>query len=235
MPNMLQVDHNGLLPPSGAVDGVNMTYHHIIPRNILCDWWNAMEERKHVLEARSYLEALIDAAYTRLGAGEKQPTPIPAYLTNNNGEYVRASVLKSALPKFDNRTWKQSTDGNNWDVFNTLFQWWPGNIHRGPTLRLAPTAPGWEADVDDGGDQFEQAAKQVVPLATFTALETACTAIRAYIQEQDPTRQKPLLSKATGQLMAVVTQKDFCPYNKLKWYMVSSGPNLGRWRLKPQA
>lgn len=231
MPQMIQVDHNGLLPPAGAVDGVNMTYHHIIPRDILCSWWDAMESRRHIGEAKGYIEALIDATYTRLQAGEKEPKPIPAYLTDNDGQYVRPSVLKSVLPKFDNGTWRQDKDGKTWDVFSAIFQWCPGNIHRGPTLRISPGTGGWDANIDDGGNRFELSAKQVLPQNAFDALQTACSAIVAYIEEQDSKKQKPLLNRATSQLMAVVGTTAFCDYDKRKWYMVTFGPNMGRWRL----
>lgn len=64
-----------------------------------------------------------------------------------------------------------------------LLMWMPGNIHRGPSTRFTPKDKGlWDKELDDGGDEFEEAAKLIISPTQFQTLTKLNTAIDTYLK-----------------------------------------------------
>lgn len=74
------------------------------------------------------------------------------------------------------------------NAVHQLLMWMPGNIHRGPSKRFTPKDKGmWNKGLDDGGEEFEEAAKLIIPGGQFETVSKLNAAIDTYIKAPDKT------------------------------------------------
>jgi hypothetical protein len=107
------------------------------------------------------------------------------------------------------------------EAIEKFIRWMPGNIHRGPSKRFTEKEDGelWNADLDDGGDKFESAAKKVVSAPQFKTLETLNAAIDSYLAAPDETTHLATISTCLDQMKAY----SMTEYNKDQWAEVERG------------
>ena len=157
-----------------------MTYHHIIPRNILADFWNRMKEngqlslfcqkdgfknllietKKRIDNRNSYLLELIekeDNSFTkeRLKRNMSSLFEVDGVIVSDSKLIERLSLLDEVNDKTDDEL----------RIIGQIFQWWPANIHHGPTNRCKGGEEG------DGENNFEESAKYIVREHIFSSLK----------------------------------------------------------------
>src|SRR5436309_11624400 len=110
--------------------------------------------------------------------------------------------------------------------------WMPGNIHRGPNKRLTPKDKGaFDKDLDDGGDEFEEGAKNVIGADQFQTLSALNAAIDTYLKMPDETDILATIASLLDKMKSY-SVKDF---DEAEWEEVTAGPPKARktaWRLK---
>ncbi len=110
-------------------------------------------------------------------------------------------------------------DANAKAVVNKLLMWMPGNIHRGPSKRVTPGDAAFDKDLDDGGDSFEEAAKQVISPEHFATIKSLDQKIDAYLGNPSDTSVLPDLGKLLEKMKAF-SVTDYKPEN---WEEVNVG------------
>lgn len=210
------VEHQGLLANTGTtrIGGANvqMTYHHVIPRNKLSTFWSRVVTNRQVKHLVSGLTTAVDNAYERGGA------TATAFQDNNGTEITKKQVTKliGDLGKKTrtNQAINLSADEQaRGDLLERIFQWMPGNIHRGPSLRMSITAQGADPERDDGGDQFEVSAKHVIPEDKYTDLKSMDALIDKYIADNKAEH----LIKISPLVQAISGQTSPYPYHPDNW------------------
>lgn len=88
----------------------------------------------------------------------------------------------------------------------------PGNIHRGPSKRLTPGDAAFDKDLDDGGDSFEEAAKQVISPEHFATIKSLDQKIDAYLGNPSDTSVLPDPGKLLEKMKAF-SVTDYKPEN----------------------
>ncbi len=129
-------------------------------------------------------------------------------------------------------------------VVNKLLMWMPGNIHRGPSKRFVPGDTGFDKDLDDGGDAFEEAAKQVIPPKQFETVKELDEKIDVYLGNPSGTAALPRI----GELLEAMKAYSVTDYDLANWEEVTLGgtnaetkgkkkQETGKkaWRLKKKA
>lgn len=116
-------------------------------------------------------------------------------------------------------------------VVNKLLMWMPGNIHRGPSKRFVPGDAGFDKDVDDGGDAFEEAAKQVIPAKQFETVKALDAKIDAYLGNPGDTSVLPAIGVLLEEMKAY-SVTDYVPDNWVEATVGAKKSQKKAWRLK---
>lgn len=207
----------GANDPSHGVQPTAMTYHHIIPRNKLSSFWNSVQANGDLVHLVNAVSGIMDDANDRVNAD-------PNLATSTAFEIDGAAQSKTDMSS----AMKDLAKGNNIDsgaanIIEAIFQWWPGNIHQGPTDRPVKI----DMEEDDGGDEFEQSAKHVVPSSQYKALEKMDKLIDSYNSSD-----KVLVKKVGGIIGQLRSVSTIQPYKAAKWYQVTRGTQQGKWRIQ---
>lgn len=245
---MATVEAEGLYPNVNDVFNVRgvraFTYHHIIPRERLRDFWNNLATNNELsyTEMKTLCAAIIDHHYDRL-IGTKVVRP---YLRSErpicleaDGEFVERGTLKAVVDKGRKGDVLTATETNQLDIFTHMYQWWGGNIHIGPSDRLNPNSTYWKEDYDDGGNQFEVSAQHVIPQETFNHLQTASNEMVSCIGPNPVTdrgKRRQHIENVRFHLMkALESRNDPWPYDASHWYQLTWIPTNAYtfWRIKP--
>ncbi len=116
-------------------------------------------------------------------------------------------------------------------VVNKLLMWMPGNIHRGPSKRFIPGDTGFDKDVDDGGDSFEEAAKQVISAKQFETVSELDKKIDVYLGNPSDTAVLPRIGELLEEMKAY-SVTDYVPDNWVEATVGAKKNQKKAWRLK---
>lgn len=218
MPNPMQMagqpEHQGLYrKPNVVMNAVDFTYHHILPRAALTAFWNKLVERgKHTHpETKLYYRALFEHHQSRLNAskggsyvadvgktGLAGSAPVGTQgFEGADGEFKYEELLGGDIPFTTAWSWvignAEPEEADRLEEMKTLFYWFGGNIHLGPSTRYKPTDGLHQWWRDDAGEEFELSAlilasnypgasvRRVMQLKPFIALRTAYDSIIQFL------------------------------------------------------
>jgi hypothetical protein len=117
------------------------------------------------------------------------------------------------------------------ETVQKLLMWMPGNIHRGPSKRFTPKDKGFDKDLDDGGDSFEEAAKQIISSTQFETVQSLNTNIDKYVVNPSDTS----VLATIGNLLDQMKSFSVTDYDASQWEEVTIGPKKSAktaWRFK---
>jgi Domain of unknown function (DUF4157) len=117
------------------------------------------------------------------------------------------------------------------ETVQKLLMWMPGNIHRGPSKRFTPKDKGFDKDLDDGGDSFEEAAKQIISSTQFETVQSLNTNIDKYVANPSDTS----VLATIGNLLDQMKSFSVTDYDASQWEEVTIGPKKSAktaWRFK---
>lgn len=201
----------------------SMTYHHIIPRNLLASFWNRCRSNQHLKFMTSGVGALIKQAYERIKA---KPTGLEdsTALQVDGSDEVPDTFIK-IMEKYAAGEELECLEKEGMDVIESIYQWWPANIHHGPSDRPVGDNP----EEDDGGDQFEYSAEFVVEEKQFVKLKKIHDEIREYLSTND----KELVKNINSKIVNLTSITSIQPFEINNWYQVTkSGKYGGKWRIR---
>jgi hypothetical protein len=223
------VEHTGLLVNTGATrvagNNVNMTYHHIIPRNKLSTFWTRVVAKRHVKHLALGLTTAVAKAYERGGA-------TATAFQDNAGQQIEKKHVNKLIDNLSKQKRKEKAiklspkEQTRGELFERVFQWMPGNIHRGPTTRISITAQGADPERDDGGNQFEISARHLIPADKYEDLLAMNTHIDNYIannKDEDLIKISPIVG-------SLASQTSVYAFNPAKWYY---DHGVSAWRIDP--
>lgn len=114
-------------------------------------------------------------------------------------------------------------------VTEQMIRWMPGNIHHGPSSkqRRNPKSPGFDPERDDGGDQFEVAARHLISKEQYATLVALNAAMVAYTKAPGDMEE---LKKAARELINLTA------YSVTEWASVKSAwvESGGWWQIRPR-
>lgn len=114
-------------------------------------------------------------------------------------------------------------------VTEQMIRWMPGNIHHGPSSkqRRNPKSQGFDPERDDGGDQFEVAARHLISKEQYATLVALNAAMIAYTKAPEDMEQ---LGKAARELINLTA------YSVTEWASVKSAwvESGGWWQIRPR-
>jgi GH18 family chitinase len=155
---------------------VSMARHHIVPDNLLRNFWNTLLERGHFNGTHGVAERLLVALEARL----------PRYARDSMRlEEGDVSELQDLLTRIINGEIQHRAGArrpNGFDNLSAVYQWMPGNLFIGPRGGGGP----YQRD-DDPGDGFEGGARVLMSNQSFQTREQANRYIREYINNQSTT------------------------------------------------
>ena len=186
---------------------IPMTRHHIIPRNRLRDFWNNVKANNHLSYLNSVVVRLVDKANERTMGRvvtdlEVDGTRITHADTLRYMSYMNNNLLPVPTGQIDGA-----------GVIEKVFQWWPANIHYGPTKRLSPGNHGYDINRDDGGDNFEVSAQKVVKHEIYILLKKVNDAIEEY--NINPSLK--LIKHIAKELLILSTHNSITHFDDTKW------------------
>ena len=95
-----------------------------------------------------------------------------------------------------------------------LLMWMPGNIHRGPSTRFQPDDKGMHhKDLDDGGKEFEEAAKLIISDVQFQTVKALDDAISRYNKPSGDTEDL----KTVPALLDAMKSYSVHDYDETEW------------------
>jgi hypothetical protein len=234
------VDAPGDLLPAanaGAPPGMTFAYHHVIAKNRLRDFWNAAANNDELKNANftSFMTTLIEKTYERFpqgGSGGNVRTTLPAALQDSNGVGIVKGQMEALFDAVSNQRVLTTEQVPRWanEVIERMLIWAPGNLHKGPSLRINPNMPGWDQRWDDGGDNFEHAANLVLDQPTFGLLSAIEADMATYIGSHDSKTRLDCLKRIGASFPAVHAIQTVWPFDARQWYVDKA--NGDRWRLK---
>lgn len=190
-----------------------LTYHHIIPRNKLADFWNNLVDNGHLHLIRDGFHKFV------IEAKERTKKYHNARLFQVGGDDIEAADVMTEFDNIAGMNQQQYAPNDTSYIIELIFQWWPANIHHGPTNRPM----GGDPEEDDGGNDFEYAAKHVIKKSTFASLERINDLIDIY----NRTPRLITLSVINRELKKIAGIAYITRFNKKKWYQM---PN-GQWKV----
>jgi hypothetical protein len=167
--------------------GTSLSRHHVIPYNVLRDFWNRL--------------LFIDQNYSiAKGFLEEIAKNIARYPTN----YGRVDIqwVADAARSIGNGELNQLTN-EAFDSFRAVYAWLPGNLFEGPDENIR---------TDDPGGRFECGAGSIVG-DPFNALQTACRDMREYTRNGD----RGLARKIMPTLVALARRTTIIKLDRTKW------------------
>jgi hypothetical protein len=113
-----------------------------------------------------------------------------------------------------------------------ILMWMPGNIHRGPSTRFTPKDKAhFNKELDDGGDEFEEAAKLIISDEQFQTVSALNDAIDTYLKTPTQTEVLATVSSLLDKMKGY-SVKD---YDESQWEKVTLGSKKNQktaWRFK---
>ena len=214
-----------------------MTYHHIIPRNKLGLFWSHAKNRGELSYLSKAMSVLIYQAENRIKStpGLEKSTAFEIHGNKQSAQdlnrimsKIRPESLDSDLSSQDQITkQRKETQKEGETIIQTIFQWWPANIHHGPTDRPTSINP----ETDDGGNSFEISAKHLIPSKVYDDLFRMNELLDIYIG--NPSSGGPVVKKIGKIIKRLSTITDIHPYNSEKWIQIEEGDLKGKWRVVP--
>lgn len=207
--NMEQVDATSELIPGklkyGHAPVSTMTRHHIIPRNRLVTFWNTVKSEGHLKFLSKGVLFLVDNAIKRNNTATDLQVNGSLITSDNVTEYMKY-MYGTLMPMP-----RDQREGAS--VIETIFQWWPANIHYGPTNRLKPGDSKYDKSRDDGGDEFEESAQKTVKNYTYSTLKSLNEKMETYIR----TKNKTILIKINELIRNLSSIQSITPFDKNRW------------------
>lgn len=212
-----QTKHRNTVPPS------NMTRHHIIPRNKLSNLWNVVKQRNHLNFLFGGVNALVSNAIKRDRRRNANSVDLQV-----NGARITPAVATAYIGYMDNNQLPMpASQMAGASVIEKIFQWWPANIHYGPSERLQPGNSGYDIKRDDGGNNFEESAEKTVSPKTFNTLKNLNNKIDTYISNSNNRE----LGKISNLISVLSTIDNVTPYDENQWTQERVN-NKWYWRFK---
>lgn len=183
------VDCSGAPIVNPTDPGNLMALHHIVSKEKLKKLFDGAAGAGD-LDTKVFKElckAVVAKHYARQSKPTSDGCPLDVAFQDSNGSNVKAGQVTGCLASvlggaYTTREAANRSSNGVWQLFENFFFWWPGNLHHGPRSRLNPDHESFEADRDDGGKGFEQAAKHVVADAQFRCLAAVDKGIDGYLQ-----------------------------------------------------
>ena len=139
---------------------------------------------------------------------------------------LKAYLRDTALPREDQ------------DELEDAVAWNPGNIHRGPKsdLRPNPKTPGFDELLDDGGEEFEKAAQNLVTKEHYQTLEKLNTNIDNFLGNYNNNNLQMKIQAATTivEQMLDIQQQGLTKFNQEQWEEVNLN-NEQKMRVKEKS
>ena len=195
---------------TGSEFTVPVTRHHIIPYQLLRDFYNMVTTNGDMARFRSF--------FLTMGA------TLPYYASSNAidcsggafSDLSAASTLAQALGSlYANGGGQINPPGL--DTFQQFYTWLPGNLFVGPSNR---------SDDPHDGMAFEQNAATVVGAARFAILQRAYNNLIQYVQHGN----RNVLRAIAGDLSQIAAIRSVYALDRSDWELVS-----GQYRLRANA
>jgi hypothetical protein len=158
--------HGSLLPSQNQVLGAeNLTYHHIVDKDQLMDYWNAMRQIEINHRAAVELEDTVHHIISKAKANAAEST---AYEVDGIAAESGA-LLETALHSASNG---REVNTNLGEIIDRMYQWMPGNIFSGPVPDQrwhVGEGPGAN-DQKDPENDFEFGAQYIIPGSDYDRL-----------------------------------------------------------------
>lgn len=148
----------------------------------------------------------------------------------NDLEDVRDSFNKwtKAVDVTEDTAKSVETSISDNETLQHMIEWLPGNIHRGPTNRIAPGGSGYNADIDDGGANFETSAQHLVTAEHWRALLALDTAIDNVTTEAN---QENIIALSTA--LETLSKYSLTEYDEAKWKLCEVEGRQGKYEIIP--
>lgn len=202
----------------------DMTYHHIIPRNILASFWNRVQANSHIVHLSTAIDKLIEKAIERVHRTEDLEQN--STILEVNGVEQSKEQLMDVMSKIGLGTDLNAAESGGREIIEKIYQWWPANIHHGPTDRPTNVVP----EEDDGGDHFEKSAEHVVKKNQFNMLSKMNDLMDQY--KGTSKNDIKILKNIKGLIIRLSSVTTVTKFNKNKWYQIPSGTLKGQWRIR---
>jgi hypothetical protein len=182
---------------------VRVIRHHVIPYNLLVNFWNTLVAQGQLGQGSGPADGLLNAMASTLNdyAVTMHPTD-------------RANLI-ALLQGMRDGTIRHAPGGpthNEIDNLAALYQWLPGNLFIGPQNRS-----------DDPGDAFETGAGVVVGGGNFDRYVTADQAIRTYLNAPTTVAGANAARQAGSNLGQIASVKSMFALNPDNWVRNNNG------------
>jgi hypothetical protein len=205
-----------------------MTYHHVIPRNKLATFWNAVQANGELAHLSPAIDSLISRAIARIH--DTPDLAAHSAVLDVQGVEQDHSQLMAVMKRMGASQQLTAVEAEGANVIEKIYQWWPANIHHGPTARTHDLDP----EQDDGGDSFEIAARHVLPADQYNKLKKLDEAMDSYQRESAKPRVKTLKT-IKGLIVQLSSVTNVQAYDAARWRQESRGTNQGLWRIVPRS
>lgn len=153
------------------------------------------------------------------------------YIKNDGLSKALASNTQSELEKIVKK-YALPHDDRDDAYLKSSVQWNPGNIHRGPSSskRLDPDKDGFEQYLDDGGDEFEKAAVQILTTNHYRQLYNLNNDIDAFLANTNIDAEKLRQAKHIATEMRGLQNNGLTQFDPNQWESIQNKPS--KMRLK---
>lgn len=207
----------------------NMTYHHVIPRNKLAAFWNSVQSNGELAYLTTAIDSLFQQAISRIADTPdlKQHSTVLQIEREEETRDMNRDELMEIMEKMGKGNQLTAAEVEGANIIEKIYQWWPANIHHGPTDRPTYVEP----EEDDGGDHFEVSAKHVLPTDQYNKLKKLNRLMDTYSQQRGKPRINTL-KNIKGLIIQLSTITRIQAFDPKKWYQVPSGTYQGQWRIR---
>ncbi len=204
-----------------------MTYHHVIPRNKLATFWNSVQQNGELAYLSPAIDTLIKDAIERVHG---DPDLVNSAVLEVQGNEQSKGDLMAVMEKMGEGTQLNNAETEGGEIIEKIYQWWPANIHHGPTARPV----GIDPERDDGGNAFEVSAKHVMPKNQFGMLAKLDALMDKYQTEATAKTRKLQLKNIKGLIVQLSSVKSITAFDQRRWQQVPSGQLQNQWRIIPK-
>ena len=217
------VEHEGLLEDTNTrrtADEANrpsaMTYHHIISRNMLWEFWDKVVTNREQAYLSHMVSAIIDRGYASLLGGRAKE--------DSNGQPIERDDVETTMGGvLEGQALVTQAEKDAFALFTRMYQWMPGNIMHGPDSSLR---------TDDAKSGFEEASLFIVGKPHFTLLKTTYDEMERYRAMAEGAERRRLLISVAKRYIQISGKKDIFRFDQTQW---DHNPKRKTWSVRKAA